>query len=226
MAEKPSYTSEEAEEILTRAARQRSHGQVSHARLLAMAEELGITPEEVAAAVAETEAKREDETLRREFIQERRASFWPHLVPFLLVNLMLLVINLLTSPRHLWFLYSLMGWGIGLASHAAHALPTKGATFEQEFAEWKRKRAQREQRKSRRASKKAEKVETTAQASPATTARDAQRAAAEAELDGAATDDATAAADIPSSPVAPSPPITVVKPEEPQQIQIGGGRRE
>lgn len=35
-----------------------------------------------------------------------------------MVNLLLCAINLLTSADYLWFVWPLLGWGIGLASHA------------------------------------------------------------------------------------------------------------
>jgi transcriptional regulator with XRE-family HTH domain len=34
------------------------------------------------------------------------------LIVFLLVNLMLFIINILTTPEHLWFIYPLLGWGV------------------------------------------------------------------------------------------------------------------
>lgn len=33
---------------------------------------------------------------------------------FIAVNLLLIAINLLTNPTHLWFIYPLLGWGIPL----------------------------------------------------------------------------------------------------------------
>jgi len=31
----------------------------------------------------------------------------------------LIVLNLITSPGYLWFIWPMMGWGIGVAAHAA-----------------------------------------------------------------------------------------------------------
>jgi hypothetical protein len=45
-------------------------------------------------------------------------GFYVHLTVYVLVNLVLLTINLLTSPHRLWFVWPLMGWGIGLVLHA------------------------------------------------------------------------------------------------------------
>lgn len=44
-------------------------------------------------------------------------DYYGHLAVYLLVNSFLMALNLLTSPGDLWFLYPLLGWGIGLASH-------------------------------------------------------------------------------------------------------------
>lgn len=34
------------------------------------------------------------------------------LIIFIVVNFMLFIINISTSPEHLWFIYPLLGWGI------------------------------------------------------------------------------------------------------------------
>ena len=36
------------------------------------------------------------------------------IVIFILVNLLLFIINIATSTKHLWFIYPLLGWGIAL----------------------------------------------------------------------------------------------------------------
>ncbi len=36
------------------------------------------------------------------------------IIIFILVNLMLFTINMITSTEHLWFIYPLLGWGIPL----------------------------------------------------------------------------------------------------------------
>lgn len=45
-------------------------------------------------------------------------GFYFHLVSYFLVNAVLVVINLITSPEYLWFIWPLIGWGIGLIMHA------------------------------------------------------------------------------------------------------------
>ncbi len=45
-------------------------------------------------------------------------SFYIHLLVYVLVNFFLFLINLLASPKEIWFYWPLAGWGIGLAGHA------------------------------------------------------------------------------------------------------------
>ena len=47
------------------------------------------------------------------------SGFYQHLAVYLLVNAVLVVINLVTSPHVLWFYWPLLGWGIGIVAHAA-----------------------------------------------------------------------------------------------------------
>ncbi len=48
---------------------------------------------------------------------EEIKGFYGHLVSYLAVNAFLLFINLKFSPQELWFLWPLMGWGLGLLLH-------------------------------------------------------------------------------------------------------------
>lgn len=49
---------------------------------------------------------------------EELKGFYTHFFIYLLVNLMLFIINILTSPGQFWFYWPLFGWGIGLLIHA------------------------------------------------------------------------------------------------------------
>jgi hypothetical protein len=46
-------------------------------------------------------------------------GFKIHFVTYALVNLLLLAVNLLTTPNQLWFYWPLLGWGIGIVAHGA-----------------------------------------------------------------------------------------------------------
>ncbi len=54
----------------------------------------------------------------RKRVEELR-EFYRHLVTYLVVNAFLFVLNKLTSPGHDWFIWPLLGWGIGIVIHAA-----------------------------------------------------------------------------------------------------------
>lgn len=49
---------------------------------------------------------------------EEIKGFYIHLVTFIVVNAVLAAINLLTSPEYLWFIWPIIGWGVGLIIHA------------------------------------------------------------------------------------------------------------
>lgn len=57
---------------------------------------------------------------------KKEKEFYSHLAIYLIVNAFLVAINLLTSPGHLWFVYPLLGWGMGLAGHATDVFGVPG----------------------------------------------------------------------------------------------------
>jgi hypothetical protein len=44
-------------------------------------------------------------------------SFFVHLVAFIIVNIFLIILNVVITPKHFWFYWPLIGWGIGLFTH-------------------------------------------------------------------------------------------------------------
>lgn len=66
------------------------------------------------------------EKLNNEYEKYQRAKkqvneikgFYVHLAIFVLTMIFLIYINLRYSPEYLWFTWTLLGWGIGVASHA------------------------------------------------------------------------------------------------------------
>jgi hypothetical protein len=48
---------------------------------------------------------------------EEVKGFYSHLITYIVVNVFLAVINLLTYPAFPWFLFVTVFWGIGLVSH-------------------------------------------------------------------------------------------------------------
>jgi 2TM domain-containing protein len=67
---------------------------------------------------------------------EALRGFYVHLTVYVLVNLLLCTINLLTSPDSLWFYWPLLGWGIAVALHALRVFGA-GRWF---GADWEKKK--------------------------------------------------------------------------------------
>ncbi|OYU81884.1 MAG: histidine kinase [Flavobacterium sp. BFFFF1] len=44
-------------------------------------------------------------------------GFYGNLASYIVLNIFFLVLNLLTSPKNLWFFWPLIGWGIGVFFH-------------------------------------------------------------------------------------------------------------
>ena len=44
-------------------------------------------------------------------------EFYEHLTVFLICNPIVMVVNLMTSPGYLWFLWCVFGWGFAIVMH-------------------------------------------------------------------------------------------------------------
>ena len=60
---------------------------------------------------------REELESRAEQARSARDGFVIHLGVYVAVNVMLLVIWAVTGAGHPWFVYPLLGWGVGIAAH-------------------------------------------------------------------------------------------------------------
>jgi hypothetical protein len=143
-----SYSREEVQAILASAV-EIQHGQgdqLTHDELIAIGKELGVSREAVERAVAGVGDDLEVQRQVRARVQGLRRGFLYHFVPFVLVNLFLGVINLMTTEDFPWFLFPLLGWAIGLGSHAIVALAPNRDKIEKQV----RRRIEREREKQRR----------------------------------------------------------------------------
>ena len=63
---------------------------------------------------------------------EALRGFYIHLTVYVIVNLGLFFINMITSPETLWFIWPLMGWGIAIALHALRVFVERpGSSWEE-----------------------------------------------------------------------------------------------
>ncbi len=63
-----------------------------------------------------TERMTYDEAKKR--VREMRDFYW-HLASYVIINAFLVALNWWTSPGHWWVFWPIVGWGFGLAFHAA-----------------------------------------------------------------------------------------------------------
>lgn len=62
-------------------------------------------------------------------------GFYGNLVSYVVVNIFLLILNLVTSPDHLWFYWPLLGWGVGVVIHGMKVfnyMPFLGKDWEEQ----------------------------------------------------------------------------------------------
>ncbi len=64
-------------------------------------------------------------------------DFYRDLISYAAINLMLIIINLVTSPRNLWFYWVTIFWGIAVLLHAIKVFVLKGRFLGEEWEEKK-----------------------------------------------------------------------------------------
>lgn len=64
-------------------------------------------------------------------------GFYTHLAVYIIINTMLVVINLISSPGGLWFYWVTIFWGIGIVFHALDVFVFKGRFLGKQWEEKK-----------------------------------------------------------------------------------------
>jgi len=142
---------EDLEQILRLAVRRSPFDGDLRARLRQNADELGITPEQLAAAEAEYALqKQEEERLRKEkeayeadlaeFRRSRWSGFYRSLGSYITINGFLHAINFATSGfdmRPYWAVWPLLGMGIGVVSHFLRLIFSSREEEETKFRKWR-----------------------------------------------------------------------------------------
>jgi hypothetical protein len=75
---------------------------------------------------------------RREAVEHVRQlkRFYRDLMSYIIINIVLVVINLVTSPHHLWFYWVTIFWGLGVFYHAINVFGP-GRKFNKEWEDRK-----------------------------------------------------------------------------------------
>ena len=80
---------------------------------------------------------------------EELRKFYGNLVTYAVINVMLIIINLVTSPGSLWFYWVTIFWGIAILLHASKVFVLKGKFLGEEWEERKIKEIMEKEGKSK-----------------------------------------------------------------------------
>jgi len=120
------FTNEEVSRIFTRALNKSRDDTISYGELMETATEMGLDPAIVEEAIQEEGEVSEVGSAREKWLAEQRSGFYIHLWTYLIVNIAMFLLNLLTGGPW-WFHYVLWAWAIGLAIHIKPAFfPSEG----------------------------------------------------------------------------------------------------
>ena len=64
-------------------------------------------------------------------------GFYSNLITYVLINILLIIINLLTNPTTIWFFWVTIFWGIALLIHASKVFILRGKFLGEE---WEKKK--------------------------------------------------------------------------------------
>jgi uncharacterized protein YhhL (DUF1145 family) len=68
---------------------------------------------------------------------EELKKFYSNLTTYVVINVILIIINLVTSPGNLWFYWVTIFWGIAILMHASRVFVLKGKVFGEEWEQKK-----------------------------------------------------------------------------------------
>jgi hypothetical protein len=135
-----SYHQEDIQQILNLAiARQSDGGELSREQLIEIAGELGISTEILLQAEQDWLLQQQERQKHRDFNLYRQSQLKRRFGKYLIVNLFLVCLNLLTQGQLSWSLYILLFWGFGLSLNAWNTYQLQGEDYERSFQRWYRK---------------------------------------------------------------------------------------
>ncbi|MCL2924000.1 MAG: 2TM domain-containing protein [Trichodesmium sp. MAG_R04] len=135
------YTQEDVQQILQLALVHNPEGsELTKTQVLEIAQEMGITPEELAAAEKEWLAQQGKFQEKQVFNQIRRNKLKQSAIKYGIVNSFLLLLNLVTAHTLSWSLPILLLWGLWLALDTWKTFQIEGEDYENAFQRWRLKK--------------------------------------------------------------------------------------
>lgn len=136
-----SYRQEDAQQILQIAiARQAETEDLTRIQLVEIAEEMGITSDDLQQAEQEWRRRQGENEQRSAFDRYRQSHFQQHLTKFAIVNTFLVALDMSTHESLSWSLYVVFMWGLAVALDAWKAYQDRGEAYETAFQRWNRQR--------------------------------------------------------------------------------------
>lgn len=59
-----------------------------------------------------------------DYRKRKLVGFFSNFGAWLIISTFLFILNMISSPEHWWFLYPMLGWGVGVAFHALSLFKT------------------------------------------------------------------------------------------------------
>ena len=146
------YRQDEVQEILHLAiANQAKAGELSRDQLFEIADELGLSPQDIQSAEHEWQGLQRIDQEKQAFIRWRRLQFHQHSVKYLIVNGFFFLIGIATnivlgyesfifaSPAIVAAIFIALFWGVFLALDGLQSRQTEGRAFDRKFRKWQRR---------------------------------------------------------------------------------------
>jgi len=136
MTDARKYSEAEVRAIIERALAKGASGpgELSHADLLAVGEQVGVSAEAMTKAAEEVRAAELERAATGAITSRRRRWLWVHAAVFAVLNGLMFAVNAATTPGEWWALFPVFFWGLALLLHAAltFALPPPPRALERE----------------------------------------------------------------------------------------------
>jgi 2TM domain len=135
------YSQEDVQQILQLAIAKRAiDGDFSRVQLLEMADELGISPENLQQAETQWLAKQDEFKERQQFDIYRRNQLKQNFVRYLIVNVFLILVNLVLFKSANFGLTIALIWGLILALKTWKTYEMNSEEYENSFTKWRLKK--------------------------------------------------------------------------------------
>ncbi len=145
MRQQQRFSHEDADGILRNLLHNKPIGaQYTLADLENTANELGITKDELKQAIEAYLFEKEEMELRSEVLQSKRRKLYDHIAAYIIVNGGLFFLDYFTSDSG-WYIYSDIGWGIGLAFDMYSTFMPKEPDIEKSVQKLRKKRGKSKQ---------------------------------------------------------------------------------